>query len=353
MRLRNKHARYDKVMLDITTKCNLDCEICYRVPGSGKDIPLDKLEQISKEFQGIIISICGGEPTLRSDLPEIINMFSQNNTVFLITNGILLADYRYALKLKQNGLRYVSFSLNGFSDDTYKKINGEALLDKKLAALNNLMRLNYRIILSVLLVPGVNEKEINGLIDYAFQHRKFIKELRIRSAAPLGRFAASRKYSVEEILDILCRHKAITKRDLERSLKFKKTINSISPFNIFPIRSCFFDFYITSPENRTETPAFPFTGGLSGLLRPRAINFLYNAVKKVLFRIDTKPWAHNKNMLKIGVRSWPDETDINMYEIDRCNTGYYMDGKILPFCYANIIKEKKRLLKQEKDEKNL
>ncbi len=353
MTLRNKHARYDKVMLDITTKCNLDCKICYRVPGSAKDIPLDNLEQISKEFQGIIISICGGEPTLRPDLPEIINMFSQNNTVFLITNGILLANYHYALKLKQNGLRYVSFSLNGFSDDTYKKINGKALLDKKLAALNNLMRLNYRIILSVLLVPGVNEKEINGLIDYAFQHKRFIKELRIRSAAPLGRFAANRKYSVAEILNILCRHNGITKSALERTRKFKKTINCLSPFNIFPIRSCFFDFYIRSLESRPGAPPFPFSGGLSGLLRPREIYFLYNAARKILFRIDTKPWAHNETMLKIGVRSWPDETDINMYEIDRCNTGYYMDGRVLPFCYANIIKEKKRLLKQKKDEKKL
>jgi len=69
------------------------------------------------------VRITGGEPLVRSGLPQLIQMLSGIDTIddiSLTTNGILLADY--AAELKQAGLKRVNISLDTLKPDKFKRI---------------------------------------------------------------------------------------------------------------------------------------------------------------------------------------------------------------------------------------
>ena len=81
------------VCLLVTNRCNLDCIYCFSNAHKKEnaDIPLEKLftlvDQL-KEAKTLMISICGGEPTLRKDLGQIIDYIkSKGIMVELVTNG--------------------------------------------------------------------------------------------------------------------------------------------------------------------------------------------------------------------------------------------------------------------------
>lgn len=64
------------ITIELTYRCHLDCPYCF-LQGSGKtveELPLSQIEELLESFKGYrpVIHLTGGEPFLRSDLPEII-----------------------------------------------------------------------------------------------------------------------------------------------------------------------------------------------------------------------------------------------------------------------------------------
>jgi cyclic pyranopterin phosphate synthase len=80
--------------------------------------------------------ITGGEPTLRSDLVEIIASLKKIPgvaNVTLTTNGLLLNTL--ASPLAEAGLDSVNISLDSLDSDTYRSLSGAALLDQAISGL--------------------------------------------------------------------------------------------------------------------------------------------------------------------------------------------------------------------------
>ncbi len=84
------------VILYITSKCNARCKTCFYWQNLNKEkdeLTLDEIERISRNFPALQqLSITGGEPYLREDLPEICRIFSKNTKVPFVTiptNGLL------------------------------------------------------------------------------------------------------------------------------------------------------------------------------------------------------------------------------------------------------------------------
>ena len=76
----------------ITSKCNLSCRHCRGI--SKGELTTDKaigvISEIT-ELQPEWVIIEGGEPLLRSDLFDLLNLIRRNNIdVYLITNGTLI-----------------------------------------------------------------------------------------------------------------------------------------------------------------------------------------------------------------------------------------------------------------------
>ena len=344
----SKTINFNKIIIDVTTRCNLECPVCYREKNSLQDLPFELLKRLALKYRGIIISLCGGEPTVREDLPEIIELFAKRNTVFLITNGIKLVDYDYLRNLKRKGLRYISFSLNGLSDDVYKKINGKPLVDLKLEALNNIKKAGIRTIMSVLLVKGINENQISGILDYCLENRDFIEELRIRTMISLGKYIHNEKYSIPELLEVVCKEINIKKEDALKEFRLKEQINSLFRKEIFTLMSCSFNFHLRKYNDKIlpvghnmeiteiESSRFEKIFSLFKMIKAYGIKMTTAGFLKTFFKYEKRPWIHSDNIFKIGLRSWPDKDDIDMEENKKCQTGYYLDGNVVPFCYANI-----------------
>jgi radical SAM protein with 4Fe4S-binding SPASM domain len=102
--------------LALTYRCNNDCAHCYNV--SARDDPelstqewqriLDRLWQIGVPH----IVFTGGEPTLRTDLPELIAYANRLGQITgLNTNGRRLSDPAFLDRLVQAGLDHVQVTL--------------------------------------------------------------------------------------------------------------------------------------------------------------------------------------------------------------------------------------------------
>ncbi|MDR2865034.1 MAG: radical SAM protein [Spirochaetaceae bacterium] len=92
--LHNKR-KLESIFLFTTGKCNAKCAQCFYagdMEKKEKDLGFEEIKKISETAGDINrLWLSGGEPTLREDLPEIIEMFYKNNHVKdinLPTNGI-------------------------------------------------------------------------------------------------------------------------------------------------------------------------------------------------------------------------------------------------------------------------
>ncbi len=135
----------------ITSRCNLNCAYCYASPnkeffppGAGapsrlNDLPLEKIFFLADEFYKAgtrFINIMGGEPALRSDLPQIVEyLFNKGFSLDLNTNGTLLDRHLPVLKYFNRIIVSLEGSLEAHNKDrgrgSYEKIIDNLDLIKK------------------------------------------------------------------------------------------------------------------------------------------------------------------------------------------------------------------------------
>ncbi len=124
----------ESIFLFVTGKCNAKCAMCFYagdMDEKKEDLTFEEIRKIS-ETAGEInrLWITGGEPTMRDDLPEIIELFYRNNKIKDInwpTNG-LRADrvIEWIKRLRRTCPDCnisISVSMDGFGD-THDKQRG-------------------------------------------------------------------------------------------------------------------------------------------------------------------------------------------------------------------------------------
>lgn len=110
------------VSIFFTRKCNLDCYYCIASKKSHKaDISVSKWKSIINQIynQGCrFITIYGGEPTLRSDLGELLKYcIDLNIFTHVVTNGTLL-DEALLVEFATYGYFLLGISIDGFEETT-------------------------------------------------------------------------------------------------------------------------------------------------------------------------------------------------------------------------------------------
>lgn len=107
----------------VTDRCNLKCSYCYFHNNKSSDPKLEvllKRIEHAKSLGTSIISLMGGEPTLRDDLDEIIKHTTQQNLgSILSTNGY--ASFEKFQSYAEAGLDLIQVSIDGYDDITESK----------------------------------------------------------------------------------------------------------------------------------------------------------------------------------------------------------------------------------------
>jgi len=79
---------YPGLIIDVTYRCNLRCKWCFQHL-DNYDVPVERIMTLASQMpQGDLIILSGGEPTLREDLPAIVQALKEMGyRVSVITNG--------------------------------------------------------------------------------------------------------------------------------------------------------------------------------------------------------------------------------------------------------------------------
>ncbi len=147
--------------LQITDRCNLRCRHCYLGESHYEDLPLEKIQQILKEFeeiQGLRLLISGGEPILHPrfwELNEILRDYEFRS--ILLSNGTLITG-EIAQRLK---VHEVQLSLDGMKEG-HEALRGKGTFEKVLRAIDFLKEANIRVSIATMIHRN-NLKEFDEL----------------------------------------------------------------------------------------------------------------------------------------------------------------------------------------------
>lgn len=134
----NKLYSPEIVHFSITDRCNLDCPYCYRLNQPINDPSIREIKRLFKEWSEIgvcQVSLGGGEPLLRNDVPDIVHLANRNNLrVSLTTNGTLLTD-RCSSDLYRAGLNQLQISLHG-PKKIHDNLAGGKVFDKAIRGID-------------------------------------------------------------------------------------------------------------------------------------------------------------------------------------------------------------------------
>ncbi|MFW6014327.1 MAG: radical SAM protein [Candidatus Nanoarchaeia archaeon] len=150
------------LMIHLTNECNLNCIFCNRPPGKTHVSKKEAERKIILHKKEKMVAFTGGEPTLRKDLPHLINFAKKNSYVRaeIVSNGMMFYYEAYLKKLINCGLDKVSVSLNTHKEKVGEKICRRRHVTKiKKRALDNLNKYNVPVLINTV----INSYNINHL----------------------------------------------------------------------------------------------------------------------------------------------------------------------------------------------
>jgi len=156
------------VHLEVVAACNLACTHCFAGTLPRRDRPLDlvELDPLFATFArmgSFRLGLTGGEPTLRPDLVEVVDLaLAHGLAPCLTTNGHFLRD-SLARALAARELAWLNVNLDGATAETNDRVRGAGSFERTLAGLETLTRVGGRFTLAfTLLRTNLHEVEACG-----------------------------------------------------------------------------------------------------------------------------------------------------------------------------------------------
>lgn len=174
--------------ISVTDRCNLRCTYCmpravfddqYNFLPRSELLNFEEIERLAKAFISLgvqKIRLTGGEPLLRRGIELLVEKLAKLHTqegkpieVALTTNGVLLAQK--AQSLKDAGLSRASVSLDGLSEETFKRMSDSNIsVNTVLEGIATAQRAGLAPVkVNMVVKRGVNEHEIVPMAEH-FRH---------------------------------------------------------------------------------------------------------------------------------------------------------------------------------------
>lgn len=162
--------------LGLTGRCNARCAHCYRDDLHARPDPgLDRITHVLSEFRRLarahgergrhVLTLSGGEPTLRADLEAVIRLARRRRFRVRLATNAMAVDAARARALRHAGLRLVQVSVDGAEPETFERVRGAGTWTPTLAGIEALRSAGLFVILSLVLLPEANLEEAPRLLD--------------------------------------------------------------------------------------------------------------------------------------------------------------------------------------------
>ncbi|MGA7750459.1 MAG: GTP 3',8-cyclase MoaA [Gallionella sp.] len=218
--------------ISVTDRCNLRCTYCMpREIFDTHHVFLPRAELLSFEEIARLagsfvelgvqkIRLTGGEPLLRRNLEQLVGMLARLNTpagkpveITLTTNGVLLS--RQAQSLKDAGLARLSVSLDGLSDEIFRRMSDSdvpvgTVLDGIAAA----QRAGFAPVkVNMVVKRGVNDHEIIAMAEH-FRNRSIVlRFIEYMDVGSTNGWRMDEVVTAQEILERISSHYPISPVD--------------------------------------------------------------------------------------------------------------------------------------------
>lgn len=170
--------RFYYLRLSITDACNFKCQYClpngYQSHSPESFLSLDEITPLVKAFAQLgtrKVRITGGEPSLRKDLPAIIETCASTagiETVAMTTNGFRLASQ--AKSWREAGLSRVNISLDSLDPRQFNTITGTQSFNRVMAGIDAALEAGFESIkVNVVLTKALDETAIDSYLNWISQ----------------------------------------------------------------------------------------------------------------------------------------------------------------------------------------
>jgi hypothetical protein len=361
------------LLIEITQRCNLTCPTCYAGSSPERDEFLS-LAAFAELLDGLLakgkgdadlIQLSGGEPTIHPELFAILDhaLACGVRQVYVNTNGIRLADQRFAEQLAARGARVSAYlQFDGFKRSTLELLRGRGeLLETKLRAADYCEEFGINTVPVMTLTPGVNDDELGAFVRFAAGLPRSVRKVMIQPAMYSGRYdnpRVVRRLTVADVAkrvaaqtDGLFREDDFTPIPCSDPNCFSMAVALRGPDGLIPV-SRYLPRYSAWADaaNRALIAAvadtFDAADGLSGLIQgvfaSGALDGLNEAaVDRLLDLVATMPAKHEDTwdgLFAIGIKPFMDAHTYDQDRIDKCCVHIVArDGTPVSFCEYNAV----------------
>ena len=154
------------LMLEPLYTCNLACLGCSTERHTGKledRMSLEACFQAVEESGAPIVSICGGEPTVYPELPELIQgIIDRKRHIYLCTNG-LLVDKKVFGVIPPHKRLSINIHLDGMKKTHDYVCDREGVFDKAMEMIEEGKRLGYHVVTNTTVFKETDMEEVEEL----------------------------------------------------------------------------------------------------------------------------------------------------------------------------------------------
>lgn len=210
----NRNITYLRV--SVTDHCNYRCTYCrdenHTINTARNEVlsyeEIAKIARLFSELGVTKVRLTGGEPLLRKDilnLATLLGNIPNINDIPLSTNAHLLAPI--AGKLKVAGINRANISIDSLDKDRFAKITRGGDLCKVIQGIDSAIESGMMPIkLNMVVMQGVNDDEIEAMIDFAIARHIDIRFIETMPIGVAGIDAVNQHYSEADILKRIHTH---------------------------------------------------------------------------------------------------------------------------------------------------
>jgi len=225
--------------ISVIDQCNFRCSYCMPSSVFGKDykflqksnlLSVAEIGRVATAFVNLgvrKIRLTGGEPLLRKELPDIIELLAKLRgtdgdevDIALTTNGSLLAKKAFALR--RSGLKRVTVSLDALDDRVFQAMNdvGFPVADV-LAGIDEAIRWGFGPVkVNMVVKRGENDSQVIAMAEYFRDHYGSLAVLRFIEFMDVGH---SNDWRMDRV---------ISSRELVRRLQEKFPIEPVESIQV-------------------------------------------------------------------------------------------------------------------------